>query len=321
LIPLQNILGSIGQARVDRQAARWLAHLHADRCDDSQRARFRAWLSADARHAKAFEELTAVWELVGARTDYRPAAISLSRRSVLVGASAALTAAAGGFVALSAGAENYRTEVGERRSITLADRSRVLLDADSHLRVRNRDTGCEATLERGRAHFDLGLRSSGSLIVRAKGCALRVDRGSFEIEAVEGRAARFLMLSGAASVDVEEFGGRQGHTLTSGHMFDAAATTVTPMAAATVERLTAWQDGRAIFSNDSLADAVVTMNRYDRQRLTLGDEHTASLRISGTFRVGDNAAFAEALKAMLPIDVATTGASVQLTRRAARRSS
>mgnify|MGYP003575680982 CR=1 FL=1 len=51
---------------------------------------------------------------------------------------------------------------------------------------------------------------------------------------------------------------------------------------------------------------------YDRQRLTLGDASAADLRISGTFRVGDNAAFAEALKAMLPLDIEASDEALRL---------
>ncbi len=142
-----------------------------------------------------------MWELVGARVpDHSAPTIRVVADVLLVGGSAALTAAAGGFFALSAGAEVYRTDVGERRSLVLADRSKVLLDADSELRVRNRDTGCEATLARGRAHFDLRSRTTGSLVVRAGGCNLRIDRGTFEVEAGDGSAARILMLSGGGDV-------------------------------------------------------------------------------------------------------------------------
>lgn len=310
---LRNIIERIARARVERAAARWLARLHADECDEHERARFREWLRADAKHATAFEELTTVWELVGARVPvHSTPPIRVTRRRLLLGGGAALTAAAGGFGALSAGAEVYRTEVGERRSLVLADRSKVLLDADSELRVRNRDTGCEATLERGRAHFDLGSRTTGSLTVRAGGCNLRIDRGTFEIETGEGTAARILMLSGGGEVRLDR---SPVKTLVTGHMFDETSTNVAPIAANTVERLTAWQDGRAIFNNDSLGAAVQIMNRYDRQRLTIGDASTADLRISGTFRVGDNAAFAEALKAVLPVDIEASDEALHLTHR------
>ncbi|MFC4314652.1 FecR family protein [Steroidobacter flavus] len=310
---IRKIIERVAQARVERTAARWLARLHADDCDEQERARFREWLRADPRHAATFEELTAAWELVGGRVPVHSARpIQVTRRGLLIGGGAALTAAAGGFVALSASAEVYRTGVGERRSLVLADRSKVLLDADSKLRVRNRDTGCEATLERGRAHFDLGSRTTGSLTVRAGGCNLRVDRGIFEVETGEGSAARILMLSGGGEVRLDQ---SPVKTLAPGHLFDETSTDVAPLASTTVEQLTAWQDGRAIFDNDSLAAAVLIMNRYDRQRLTLGDARTADLRISGTFRVGDNAAFAEALKTMLPVEIEASDDGLRLSHK------
>jgi transmembrane sensor len=312
----RNIVARFAQARIEREAAEWLARLHSDDCDERTRAGFRKWLRDDEKHATTFEELTAVWELIGARAPRQAASpVRLNRRSVLVGGGAALTAAAGGFVALTAGAEVYRTDIGERRSIVLADRSKVLLDANTQLRVRNSDSGCEATLERGRAHFDLSSRTSGSLIVRAGGCKLRADRGAFEIETRAGEGARILMLDGSGALDLDHAVASPVSKLTSGHVFDESSTTLTTVAASAVERLMAWRDGRAVFSNDSVAEAVEIMNRYDRQRLMLDDEGVAKLRISGTFRVGDNAAFADALKAMLPVDVLKKDETLHLAHR------
>lgn len=309
-----NILARVTRARIEREAAEWLARLHADTCDERTRANFRKWLRTDDRHACAFEELTAVWDLVGARCfEHAVQPVQLSRRGVLLGGGAALTAAAGGLFTVTAGAEVYRTDIGERRSIVLADRSKVILDADSRLRVRNRDSGCEATLERGRAHFDLRSRSSGSLLVRAGGCKLRVDRGAFEIETRKGESARILMLSGSAALDGA---GSSVSMLTSGHVFEESSTTLLPVAAPALERLVAWQGGRAIFDDDSVADAVEIMNRYDRQRLTLEDDAVAELRISGTFRVGDNEAFANALRAMLPVSVVSQSDALRLSMAA-----
>lgn len=318
---LRNIIERLAQTRREREAADWLARLHADDCDERTRSRFRQWLRADAKHAAIFEELTVVWELVGARAPQQQPArpIQLTRRRVLLSGGAALTAAAGGLVAMNAGAEVYRTDIGERRSIVLADRSKVLLDANSELRVRSRDSGCEATLHRGRAHFDLSSRTSGSLVVRAGGCNLRIDRGAFEVETREGQAARILMLSGSGALQHAD--DARATPLASGHVFDETSTAITPIAAPAVERLTAWQDGRAIFSNDSLTQAVEIMNRYDRQRLTIGDQAAGKLRISGTFRVGDNVAFADALRAMLPINVETADGDLHLSSRTGRGTS
>jgi transmembrane sensor len=106
---LRNISERVAQARLEREAARWLARLHADDCDERERARFREWLRADSKHAATFEELTAVWELIGARVPtHSSGPVRVTRRRLLIGGSAALTAAASGFIALSAGAEVYR---------------------------------------------------------------------------------------------------------------------------------------------------------------------------------------------------------------------
>ena len=44
-------------------AARWLARLHADEVTDADRAAFEEWRTASPRHAAAFEEAQAAWEV------------------------------------------------------------------------------------------------------------------------------------------------------------------------------------------------------------------------------------------------------------------
>jgi transmembrane sensor len=67
--------------------------------------------------------------------------------------------------------------------------------------------------------------------------------------------------------------------------------------------LLAWQTGQAVFDNDALADAIREMNRYSLVKLEVTDPVVAEMRISGVYRVGDNAAFARSVAALLPVSV------------------
>ena len=54
------------------------------------------------------------------------------------------------------------------------------------------------------------------------------------------------------------------------------------------------------------------MNRYSTQRLAV-DPAVASLKVSGVYRVGDNAAFARSLAKLLPVAVHEDGDTLLLT--------
>src|ERR1700753_4311108 len=100
-----------------KEAAIWLARLRADdRSTEDERA-FRAWLTADARHAAAFESVNGVWDSVGALyRDLRSGEVQLesrpTRRALVTGGVGLALGAGGTFAFMQpAAAEVYKTEV------------------------------------------------------------------------------------------------------------------------------------------------------------------------------------------------------------------
>ncbi len=65
--------------------------------------------------------------------------------------------------------------------------------------------------------------------------------------------------------------------------------------------LLAWQTGQAVFDNETVASAIREMNRYSVVKIEAADPLVAKMRISGVYRVGDNAAFAFSIAALLPV--------------------
>ena len=56
-----------------------------------------------------------------------------------------------------------------------------------------------------------------------------------------------------------------------------------------------WTNGRLIFHNVRLSQAVAEINRYADRPIVVQDESLAARPLSGTFDTGDPAAFAEAV--------------------------
>jgi transmembrane sensor len=74
----------------------------------------------------------------------------------------------------------------------------------------------------------------------------------------------------------------------------------------------AWQSGYQIFDKEELSQVVEEMNRYSTAKLA-ADPEVASLKVSGMYRVGDNAAFAHSLAKLLPITVRQIGDTYMLS--------
>jgi transmembrane sensor len=62
-----------------------------------------------------------------------------------------------------------------------------------------------------------------------------------------------------------------------------------------LESRLAWTSGRLEFRGETLGEAVVEFNRYNRRQLKLGDRSLAALRVGGTFNATDPESFAAAL--------------------------
>ena len=70
---------------------------------------------------------------------------------------------------------------------------------------------------------------------------------------------------------------------------------------ADIEAATAWRQGKVIFRDQTLAEAVHRLNRYSRQQVVVDDAALAQMKVSGVFDSGDAQAFAEAMQAYLPV--------------------
>jgi len=308
---------------VRAEAAAWLARLRYEGRTAADEAAFRAWLAEDAAHGAAFEALSAAWDAAGAyvrdpapeplrspptsRLPTRPLTRPLTRR-VAIGAGAGVVAAVAGVLGWMHmdAAVRYETGPGERRQLTLADRSRVTLDGDSALAVRFSGGARRLTLERGRAYFEVAHDRSRPFMARAGDYEVIALGTAFEIDHAPA-ALSVLLVEGKVAVrsDRDEAFLRAGDRIV---LKDRSA----PLRdRPDMARLTAWQRGQLIFDNDRLGDAVAQMARYSSDPMTI-DPALAGRRISGAFSTADPAAFARSVGLLLdaPVTVSASGIAI-----------
>ena len=335
------------------QAAVWVARLHGpDRSDEVERG-LRRWLADDPDHAAAFELLTDTWEK-SARLRRRPMerVTSWDRVGFRMSFSRAMLAAAVTFAFAVVATlfymhhEGIVTGVGELRTVTLEDGTRVQLNTDTRIVVHYDKTARRVRLERGEALFEVASHRGWPFVVAADGreitalgtqFVVRRDEQDLAVILVDGKVAvtstearsnermqsDASIDTGAIAVDEEsvpESRQRPAHALSSRTLTLSPGERVTFTHAAppkidrpTLARVTAWQRGQVAFDNTSLADAAAEMNRYSPQRIVIEDQSVAAIRISGIFQAGNLSNFSQALAAAYHVRARTEGSVITLS--------
>jgi transmembrane sensor len=309
---LVSMSGASPPPEIRAEAAAWLARLHAEDRDAADEAAFRAWLAADPAHATAFEAVDRVWSDVGGLGDLRTGKIdvrrpALARRALLAGVGCLAVAGGSALFLRSASAKVYETDVGEQKHVALNDGSQLFLDAKTRISVSFSDTERTVDMQYGRANFRVAPDVKRPFVVQAAQRRIVATRCNFDVRCDNGQV-QVVLIHGEA--DVKPARGGQSQTLRSGERL-VASNEVERLDKPDLTRVLAWQTGYEMFDKENLAQAAEEMNRYSTARLEV-EPGVAALKVSGLYRVGDNAAFARSLAKLLPITVRQNGDTLVL---------
>lgn len=301
----------------DAEAAVWLARLHADTRDPADDRAFRRWIEASSINAEAFRHATAIWDAAGGvsparfRTDDAQDS-RISRRAVLVGGGVLAFAGIGfgGWQQAQAGV--YQTELGEQKHVALEDGSLVFLDTDTKLKMNFDSKRREVVLHRGRANFRVAPDPARQFIVAAGSQRVIAPRAVFDVRRDAERVS-VVLIDGSATVRNLDGGmNPAGGQLREGERLVAGPAQPGQIDMPDMAQQLAWQNGQIVADNQSLAAMVSEMNRYSRAKLVITDPRAASLRVSGVYRVGDNAAFARSVSQLLPVGVRANDGDLEI---------
>lgn len=293
-----------GNELIQAEAAAWLARLRSDSVRPQDQAGFQAWLAADARHAAAFEAVTATWDLVGGLKIPRPMRAveqpSPNRRGVLLmSACVAAAIGAGALYWRDQPPEIYATGHGEQRRLLLADGSRIVLDTDTQIAVKLGSDRREIALARGRAYFEVSPNPHRPFAVTAGGHEIVALGTAFEAR-LDGGAVTATLEHGRIAVAADGTNSRD-YLLAPGDRIAFLPGGAVRRDRPDMTLALAWRQGRLGFDREPLAQAVAEMNRYASQPLVIDDPAIARLAISGIYTAGDNEAFANSISMLLPV--------------------
>ncbi len=329
--------------KIADEAAAWVARLHGPNRSREMELECLKWQSRSAANSYAFERCTEVWMEVpnaaraaGYVPTPRPSGGGVHRnpRKALWAAASSVVVVAVSVAAWGLWAEGteYRTAVGEAQTVMLKDGTRMFLNTDTRVHVDLASKQRTVSLQSGEAAFEVAKEPARPFVVRAAASEVVALGTAFSVrltpaDATAGESLTVTLLEGQVSLrpvahrDDQAVAPAQALVMKPGDRVRLAKVSGRNVAIQQqldrpqLDHVTAWRRNEAVFDRTLLVDAVAEMNRYSRTPLVLmGDVAQAGWLVSGHYRTGDNAGFANALAAVHGLVVREGQGRLELSR-------
>lgn len=310
------------------QACAWIARLRSDAVSAADRREFAAWMARSGTNRRAFDEMAELWGDLGAlarmpidqlfpesQPTARPAAQAGSRPTgrdrrsgdalVAGGWNLPQWLMGGGLVTaclvvtlwvgnqwLSGGdfrEQTFVTEVGETRTVTLADGSQVQLNTNTELRVAYSREERRTRLLRGEAYFDVARQTARPFTVAAGEANIRVLGTEFNVERNPG-STRVSVTGGVVAVsEADSTPGLQPDSVKlvkNQKVSVSNSSGLGEVGRTSAEEALDWTRGVLVFEQTPLAEALEELNRYLKVP-AVADPSVRDRMLSGTFELSD----------------------------------
>ncbi|MCY1438288.1 Protein FecR [compost metagenome] len=195
---------------------------------------------------------------------------------------------------------DYATRVGERRSIDLADGSRVWLNSGSALSVDFSTGERRLALHAGEALFQVAKDPNRPFIVRAGDTEVMAVGTRFDVDS-RGAQTRVDVTEGVVQVSKAA---SQPVRLSAGQRLSLDERTPAPaVQPLDLDSASAWQRGKLIFNQRPLGDVLDELERYLPGRIMLTDPALRAHKVSGVFDLDDPDALLKTLERLQPVRI------------------
>ncbi|MFP1682141.1 sigma-70 family RNA polymerase sigma factor [Alloalcanivorax sp. C16-1] len=189
-----------------------------------------------------------------------------------------------------------RTGAGERRTLTLADGSRVILNGRSAINIDITDQRRRVEVVRGEALFQVAKDPDHPFLVRAGDARVRVTGTRFEVRRRDG-TVRLTVAEGS----VRAGDGHRHRSLRAGQQVHWRRGRLGEVETVDAAATLAWARGRLVFRDRPLGELLAELRPYHPDRLVLLNNELADRRVSGTFAADQPEAVLSALTQTLPV--------------------
>jgi transmembrane sensor len=341
------------------EACDWFVEFNEGELNASARAEFDQWLRRSPEHVRAYVEIAAAWEesarmgtrrtlasdevVARAREDLNVVSLAsqipvLARpdgvfpgartskyytRPLAAAAAVLLVALAASGVWYANGRNVYSTDVGEQRTLQLADGSTVELNSRSKLRVHLSPVERSVDLLDGEALFQVAKDAKRPFVVYSDKTRVRAVGTQFDVyrkvsgttvTVVEGR------VSVAEAAVTAEGGGANAKPaedvlVSAGEQVTVAPDTVAHPARANVASVTAWRERKLVFDDSSLTGVITEFNRYNARQIVLDDAQLKAFHIRGAFSATDPDRFVEFLRHRFDVEITETSSEIRISKK------
>lgn len=194
----------------------------------------------------------------------------------------------------------YTTDVGEHATFYLQDKTKVVLNTDSKVKVTYTDKQRLFELLQGELHVTVAHNQSlplnvyaGSKIIQAVGTAFNVELRNRQVELIV-TDGKVLVADQNENVNdpltlknvrlpTSSLAVSKGQKVELG----AVSEQVLGIEQSDIEANLSWQQGNLIFRGESLQQAMNEVSRYTDYQFELVDEALKNIQIAGLFKTGD----------------------------------
>lgn len=301
-------------------AAQWLARRNNGEPNAGDQRAFLQWLNASPANREAYEQAEVLWEQMRDLDDIAAHQLAEARAYLQRSQSRPTRrrfAALAAMLLLSIGAvwyadlfshlhdESFRTVLGERKKINLADGSQLELNSDSEAKVHYSRRGREVSLTRGQAVFTVVHDGNRPFDVLAGSGRIRDIGTQFDVRHVEG-GITVAVLDG--EVDISGSKDSKGQRLQRGQRLDyrASGEVGTPQII-DINTVSAWREGKVVFQGQALKEVLAELGRYHHGDITVTSPQILSTRVTGVFPTDNLPQALRTMAAALPIKLTQTG--------------
>ena len=291
-------------------ATRWYVLLRSGEATAADWQRYHHWRAADPRHdalCRQLETRLGVFQVaqaqgVSGKVLQQALDAPSSRRHVLqvalagagVAMGAALLSKPMGLADLTA---DVRTGTGERRTVTLADGSELLLNAQSAADIQFDPQRRLVRLREGELLARVASDRNRPFLIQTEQAQVRAYGNRFVLRERQGQG-QVVALDGALEIDRQSGERLQ---LAAGHEVHYDRAGFGPVQASS-SGATAWVDGFLQVRDRPLAEVIDALRPYHNGVLRL-DPSVAGLRVSGLYRLDNPQQILDTLARTLPIHI------------------
>ena len=307
------------------EAAEWLVRLQADDLSEADAIAFEAWLDKpgaapayDAALRLDREFQTNAAAVRQGLAERRPRRAFAFRGYAAAGALAAAALVAALVIPTFTAApapQAYATAIGEHRSVTLADGSKIDLNAGTRLSVTMGRHERQVVMDEGQAVFDVSHDPARPFVIAVGDRTVQVVGTQFDVRRRDGRLS-VTVTRGAVEVRPAGSAPGQAYRLHPGQRFEhLEGNPLAQVSAAAPEQALGWRSGRLVYRDQPLSAVVADLNAQFARPIRLADPKLAATPISGVFILDSEDAVVRRLALLVSAQAVPSDGGVILQRR------